>query len=124
MIISTGSSYPGHGLCCKPGYDGYHCNNEDKNICSPPSRDTDFLSKWADVVSPDDINYQMFAYCPGVNEKVCGISDDPKKVGMNIYAGVDKKTLSIANLKYVDGNISTRSHQACYYQIKPNITET
>jgi len=34
MIKTTGSSNPGHGLCCKPGYAGEHCNDDGEHVCS------------------------------------------------------------------------------------------
>ena len=38
MILQTGSSNRGHGLCCKMDYFGELCNNEaGKNVCSEPS---------------------------------------------------------------------------------------
>jgi len=34
MIGVTGSSNVGHGVCCKPGYSGDHCNDEGDQVCS------------------------------------------------------------------------------------------
>jgi hypothetical protein len=36
MILETGSSNFGHGICCKPGYNEGYCATEgnDKHICS------------------------------------------------------------------------------------------
>ena len=34
MIGVTGSSNIGHGVCCKPGYSGDHCNDAGDQVCS------------------------------------------------------------------------------------------
>ena len=36
MIRETGSSNFGHGICCKPSYNGTYCNNDGKHRCSEP----------------------------------------------------------------------------------------
>ena len=124
MIVATGSSYYGHGVCCKSSYDGPHCNNDSKHLCSAPSFITDKESKWADILSPDNLNYQMFAFCPSINQKICGLSDDPSKTDLSAYATLEKKKISVSNLKYIEGDSKTRVHHSCFYEIKPNITES
>lgn len=34
MIQVTGSSNAGHGICCKPDYEGLHCNSDGEHRCS------------------------------------------------------------------------------------------
>jgi hypothetical protein len=53
------------------------------------SLDTDTSSKWKDVLSTDNRNYQMFAYCPTVSHKVCGLSDDDDNEEMRLQAHYD-----------------------------------
>jgi len=37
LIKATGSSNRAHGVCCKPGFAGEHCNTEGPNTCSQPA---------------------------------------------------------------------------------------
>lgn len=67
MMKVTGSSNIAHGVCCKPDYDGEHCNSNSDHVCSAPSLIEDSSSKWAAVLTPQNRNMQMFAFCPGIN---------------------------------------------------------
>ena len=67
MIQTTGSSNVAHGVCCKPDYTGEHCNSDNDHECSAPSFIEDTSSKWADVLTLQNRNMQMFAFCPGIN---------------------------------------------------------
>jgi len=64
------------------------------------------------------LNYKMFAYCPGINQKVCGISDDSTNTDMTLYATKDEAKLSSTSLKYREGGPTVRAYDACYYLIK------
>ena len=65
MISVTGSSNIAHGVCCKPDYEGEHCQTNDKQVCSQPVIDKS--DKWASIVTADFVNNQLFAYCPGLS---------------------------------------------------------
>ena len=67
MIKVTGSSNLAHGVCCKPDYNGEHCNNDGDHVCSAPSEITDSASKYAAILTPQNRNMQMYAFCPGIN---------------------------------------------------------
>ena len=86
MIRVTGSSNIGHGVCCKPDYTGDHCNSDADHECSQPAKITDANSPLKDILRTGDLNYKMFAYCPGTNQKICGISDDTTSHDMTLYA--------------------------------------
>lgn len=43
----------------------------------------------------------MFAFCPGINQQACGISDDKASTEFKIAAGTTKQTLSTDRMKYV-----------------------
>ena len=79
MMKVTGSSNPAHGLCCIPGSTNPHCQNGNGHTCSQPVKSTD--EKFKDILT-QGLNYQMFAYCPGINQKSCGISDDASSENM------------------------------------------
>ena len=40
MLAVTGSSNPGHGICCKPGYEGPNCMTNEQTTCSQPVFET------------------------------------------------------------------------------------
>ena len=122
MIVATGSSNNFHGVCCKPGYEGQYCNNEEKNRCSPPVFDNNINSKWVNVTT-DNMNYQFFAFCPGINEKVCGISQNEDKYNFTLPATLEKKTFKTNELKHTHGTASTMRADACHYMLKAELTE-
>ena len=62
--------------------------------CSMKSLDTDPDSKYKAVLSADNKNYQMFAYCPTVSHKHCGVSEDPENEDMLLSAILDKQSIS------------------------------
>lgn len=39
----------------------------------------ELVSGHKDVISLDKRNYQMFAFCPGIDQKKCGISEEGVK---------------------------------------------
>jgi hypothetical protein len=68
MIAVTGSSNWGHGVCCKPDFNGEHCNSDADHECSEPAKVTDVTnSPVKDILRSGSLNYKMFAYCPGIN---------------------------------------------------------
>ena len=84
LIKVTGSSNPGHAVCCKPGYNGEHCVTNDETICSEPTQKTDNEPDMHNIFT-DGKNQQMFAFCPRTTAALCGVSsdtteDDPNKL--------------------------------------------
>ena len=67
MMKVTGSSNFGHGVCCKPDYNGEHCNNDSDHECPEPAKITDASSPLKDVLGSGELNYRMVAFCPGIN---------------------------------------------------------
>jgi len=63
MFSVTGSSNYGHGLCCKPDYNGQHCNNDGNHQCSEPSYFTDTTSDEFNIVSEGSLDHKLFAFC-------------------------------------------------------------
>lgn len=52
MIKTTGSSNKAHGICCKPGYSGEHCNDGDDNhICSLPAAAVDTPNNFKSILT-------------------------------------------------------------------------
>lgn len=85
MMKVTRSSNKGHGICCKPDFYGEHCNSDSLHICSEPVHDTNSDSKYKDILSTENLNYQMFAFCTTTNQKNCGISSSTS-VDMSLKA--------------------------------------
>ena len=119
LIAKTGSSNIGHGVCCKQGYNEGVCASSETHICSPGVTEGGAY----DEVHTDDLNYQMFAFCPkGGNAKVCGISSDTSFADdkQTIVVTKEKQTFSTNQMKYNHGNPSTRSYDSCYYKLTPS----
>ena len=122
MIKVTGSSNAGHGVCCKPDYNGEHCNSDADHKCSQPVS-AEYTTEEFDDVLTYGMNYQMFAFLPKINPKTCGISNsDASDVegSMRLEASTTKQTISLSGdkaLAYRDGRPDVRKYDACYYEI-------
>ena len=80
MFFDTKSSNTGYAICCKNDATTGLCG-DDKHTCSMPSYDTDTQSKYKNVLTNGNRNYQMFAYCPMISQRACGISNaDDKEI--------------------------------------------
>ena len=67
MMRVTGSSNRGHGLCCKPDYNGEHCGPSDQNHdCSQPAENYDESDSYNSIAT-SNLNFQMFAFNPTTN---------------------------------------------------------
>jgi hypothetical protein len=64
MIVATGSSNKAHGICCRPDYYGEFCNAEKTYLCSEPTDAKNTPRNYKAILSPDNMNHQMFAFCP------------------------------------------------------------
>lgn len=124
MMMVSGSSNRGHGICCKPDFNGEHCSPSDENHdCSMPAEITDPDSEYVHILSPGHLNYQMFAFNPTVNQRECGIADSDSN-DMTLVATAEKKVLSTDQLKYREGRPDYRQYDACFYLIKPESAST
>ena len=126
MVAVTGSSNFGHGICCKPGYDGEHCNNNGDHACSQPVAAKDTADEFKDILT-DGKNHQMFAFLPKTSPKMCGISRDlteDVEGSMRLDAEFTKQTISLLkgnSLQYVVGRPEVRAYDSCYYEIGSKI---
>lgn len=126
MISVTGSSNFGHGVCCKPGYSGEHCNNDGNHVCSQPVAAKDTSDEFKDILT-DGKNQQMFAFLPKTSPKMCGISrtlTEDVEGSMRLDADLTKQTISLLkgnSLQYVEGGPGVRSYDSCFYEIGSKI---
>ena len=51
MILATGSSNYGHGICCKPNYDMGHCHRDSDHYCSEPVSYLDTSAKYKNILT-------------------------------------------------------------------------
>ena len=65
------------------------------------SWDRDASSQYAPVLNPAKENFQMYAFCPGVNQKACGISDNQDSSDIVLPATEAKQSISTTSMKYV-----------------------
>ena len=131
-LLSTKS---GLGICCKPDSTDDQCNDplNQEQECSMKSFDDDPDSIYADVLSVDNRNYQMYAFCPLVDHATCGVqSDNGDDYDMRIYATqeytkvktnymVYKPQMTQDDLNYLALNpyddAIQLAHDFCHYQI-------
>jgi hypothetical protein len=64
MIQYTGSSNPGHGMCCTPESANEACITSDKIVCSQPVSAAQTVSIFKGALTDEKTNYQMYAYAP------------------------------------------------------------
>jgi hypothetical protein len=119
MIKHTGSSNRGHALCCKPGSTNEYCETGVEHTCSQPVLEKDTSSLFDGILTAGK-NYQMFAFCPQINQKTCGISNQvygDKDGSMVIKANEKRQTISTDQMLYRIGSPSYRKSDTCYYDI-------
>ena len=121
MMLVTGSSNFAHGVCCKESFTGQYCNEDDDHVCGPPSYVSDTSSSKYSALNGNR-NYQMFAFCPGISHKDCGVSDSESK-DMHLYAKRNTSVVSSTDIRYREGNPSYRQHDFCFYEITIDINE-
>lgn len=124
----TKSSDPGSAFCCKPDSDEGYCKHgaahdhegEEEGIesvCSQPSKGG--LSKYSSILTSGK-NHQMFAFCPAINHKKCGITSSSQgSTDMGLKAGIDKVTVKSNEMRYKKATPQdqSREYDACYYEI-------
>ena len=70
-------------------------------VCSPPSHADNPSGKYADVFTGNR-NYQLFAYCPQINVKRCGIATGySDEYDFTLKAGKDKLKVDAKDMKYL-----------------------
>ena len=77
------------------------------------------FSNWQHVLSNDNRNYQMFAYCPMLSQKTCGISSD-HVADANIQATEEKQVIFRKGMQYKRPSADGRAYDFCHYQITFN----
>jgi len=129
MISVTGSSNFGHGVCCKPGFSGEHCNNDGDHTCSQPVAAQDTSAEFTNVLT-NGKNHQMFAFLPKTSPKMCGISTtqaEDVEGSMKINADLTKQSISLVGdtaLQYIEGRPDVRSYDSCFYEIGSKVENT
>jgi len=121
MLQVTGSSNRGHGVCCKPGFTGQHCNDDGAHVCSQPASAQDTSAPYNNVLT-NGFNHQLFAYCPRTNAKTCGISSSTTGAEGSMVLAASNKTQTISligdqQIRYNDGPPSVRRFDSCFYEI-------
>ena len=119
MMDVTGSSNFGHAMCCRSDFYGENCNNDDRFVCSQPSYvDVPDSSSISDQLTSGNLNYAMYAFCPSINQQVCGLSEDNTLFDLTIQATESPQTFSSNILTYRQGSPFLRAYHFCYYEIQ------
>lgn len=85
------SANRGDGVCCKNSVEGDGvCSSDYQDLhCSMPSfleQEEQDGSIHSSVFSPNKRNYQMFAFCPGIEPVKCGVGADHESLEFNLHA--------------------------------------
>ena len=116
----TKSTNFGKGICCKPDADVGLCSSTNPRlVCSPPSYDPESSSL---LLTDDDRNYQMFAFCPGIDQRKCGISANSSSTDFALHATTRPQVIQAYDLRYNPGDQFTREYDACHYELTFNKT--
>ena len=86
MTSITGSRDVGDQVCCRPDFEGEYCITGGDVVCSQPYYNDDKDSSYANIVSSDFLNHQLFAFSSQTNQATCGLSSDVSKYEMSISA--------------------------------------
>ena len=86
-------------------------------VCSQNSFEKDDNpTKYKSVLTEGGRNHQMFAYCPNVNQRTCGISIEDS-TDHKLLATSKKQIVYSKDMRYRVGNESYREMDACYYEV-------
>ena len=106
----------GIGICCKlNATEGPCAPNNKEGTCSMKADDKE-PTLYKDVLSAGNRNYQMFAFCPTINQNHCGIGDS-NQTDFVLKANSSVQTLQTSSLKYMLGDQFTREYDACHYHL-------
>ena len=121
MVLETGSSNFGHGICCKPQYHGEFCNNDGNHRCSQPASASDTSDSYKDILTDGRYNHQLFAFLPKNNASKCGIENDLiSNYSMKLNTKPERQRISLIgnkSLQYKEGRPDVRRYDSCYYEI-------
>ena len=103
MVLVTGSSNYGHGVCCKPDFESEHCNSNSDHFCSEPVSYLETKNKYKSILTDELLNHQMFAFLPKTSPYKCGISNENslgfKEGQMKLIATGETQTISLLGEK-------------------------
>ena len=123
MTSVTNSRDPGDQVCCRSGFDGEYCNNDDDHVCSQPAYTLDTSDPYYDILSPGNLNHQMFAFCTTTEASTCGLIENASS-DMKVRANTDLKTVSTNEVYFKKGAPHVRSYDSCYYEVgMDNLTQ-
>lgn len=118
------SSNYGLAICCKLDSTEGYCSNDpavSDYVCSMPSIDEDTSSDYKDVLTSTELrNYQMFAYCPYLKQKFCGISD-LDSTDMTLEATSTPQVIKTNSMFFKKSRTSAldfRKYDFCHYLIR------
>lgn len=125
MMLETGSSNRGHGICCKPNATEGICSGDDGiHECSMPVSGNDTDPELHDILteSPNGlVNHQMFAFCPMTSQATCGIpKGSSESLDMTLMVTSEKQTFKTEDLQYKWQGLppSERRYQSCFYELQ------
>ena len=125
IIQYTFSSNIFKGVCCKPGDSDDQLCDGSLLECSMDSVGST-LGKYENVLtpassspegSPASLNYQMFAFCPGLPQSTCGLPTQNTSSAL-LLASTTNQTVSSTEIGRFAGDAFTRKYDGCYYLIQ------
>ena len=116
MARVTNSRDPGDQICCREGFNGQYCNNEEDVVCSEPAHTDNKTSPFYNILSPGNLNHQMFAFCTKTDAQTCGLTEN-SSFDMRVKANTDLKTVTTDQIYWKKGAPSVRSYDSCFYEI-------
>lgn len=76
-LHDTQEANRGYAFCCRQDSTEGFCSPNSDYECSMPSYELEpEQSKYKDVLTKTNLNYQMFAFCPMISQRICGIAND------------------------------------------------
>lgn len=104
------------GICCKPDSTNGHCSPTNaKHTCSEKSYDP-AATKYSDVMSKGNLNYQMHAFCPLTSQANCGVSSSTSS-DMSLAANSTQQTVYSNDMRYREGDQIYRQYDSCFYEL-------
>lgn len=102
ILQYTQSGIRGLGICCKPNANLGVCDPRNEMIsCSGKAYDP-FPDKFGDVLTGGLWNHQLFAYCPGLSRRHCGL-DAENSPDTRLRASEFEQSLDTQELRYREG---------------------
>lgn len=120
-LHDTKEANQGYAFCCKQDSISGFCSPNSSYECSMPS----FVSNpdespYHSVLTSTNRNYQMFAFCPLLSQRTCGISKDDKP-DVTIRATQEEQIIYSKEMRYMRPSPNhTKEYDFCHYNIKVN----